>query len=178
MDGNQQGVTHEWADEINIVRLTAVDIDGSAHSTTIIVEVVNRATIELIVPEQQVAIGEDVEFTAVSGAIPDGMGPRVVALIDDVDGDLPPAVIRWSMGDGSTIEQGTHRYAFSTLGRKIVTLTVDDGDGGETEAQVELLVTPAAPNIEDVGEQTVREGDTLEFEMMVLAPTLGPGQFQ
>jgi len=176
---NQPGVSHEWADEgAYEVRLTVVDIDGSEATTMSIVEVTNaEPTVELRIAENLVAIGQLIQFAAVSGDIPDGPEPRVLAVVDDVSGDLPPALVRWEMGDGSMIESGSHRYAYNTLGPKTIRVTIGDGDGGTTEAELQITVTPAAPDIEVVETQHVREGETLNFEFLVEAPSTGPGVF-
>ncbi|MBV70797.1 MAG: hypothetical protein CMH52_05555 [Myxococcales bacterium] len=179
LERNQPGVTHKWADEgAYEVRLTVIDDDGSESSLMRIVEVTNRApTVQLQADSNQVDIGENVLFVALSGDAPADDGARIVALIDDVEGDLPPALVRWEMGDGSVIEAGSHRYAFNSLGQKTVRVTVDDGDGGSTDAEIVLNVTPAAPSIEAIDPQTVREGELLTFDVLVNAPVIGPGQY-
>jgi PKD repeat protein len=176
---NQPGVSHEWADEgVYEVRLTVIDIDGSESTDMAIVEVTNAPpTVELQIAEDLVAIGQNIQFAAISGDIPDGPEPRVLAVVGDVSGDLPPALVRWEMGDGSVIESGSHRYAYNTLGPKTIRVTIGDGDGGTTEAELRITVTPAAPDIEVVETQHVREGETLSFEILVEAPATGPGMF-
>ena len=176
---NQVGVTYSWADEgAYEVRLTARDDDGSESTQMRIIEVTNRPPqVSLQTETNQVAIGEDILFVAVSGEVPDGQGARVVALVDDVAGDLPPARVSWDMGDGSQIESGSHRYAYNVLGQKVVRVTIDDGDGGVTEEEIILNVTPAAPAIEAVPPQTVSEGEQLSFDVLVQAPVIGPGVF-
>jgi PKD repeat protein len=176
---DEPGILHNWADEgAYEVRLTAIDVDQSENTVMRIVEVTNVApVVALQTDDVQVAIGQNIQFATVSGALPAGAGPSVYAVVEDVPGDLPPELVRWEMGDGSVIESGSHRYSYNTLGRKTVTVTVNDGDGGVTEAEIQLTVTPAAPDIEVVEPQSVREGETLVFEFLVQAPATGPGVF-
>jgi DNA-binding beta-propeller fold protein YncE/PKD repeat protein len=177
--GNIQGIEHRWADEgVYEVRMTARDVDGSEHAALLVIEVTNVAPVVVLSTEDhQVAIGEPVRFETISGAPPAGEGARVYAIVEDVAGDLPPRSVEWDMGDGVTVPASVHEYVFNSLGRKVVQVTVSDGDGGESEAEIDLEVTPAAPTIQALAEQSVREGESLTFDVNILAPRLNPQEF-
>ena len=175
----QPGFQYAWPDQgIFEVEVTVRDIDGSESTARTVIEVTNvPPTVDLVTEERQVAIGEPVRFEPSAVRYHQGTD-HGFAVVDDVAGDLlPPGGVVWDMGDGSTVNAATHEYVFNELGTKRVTVTVEDGDGGTAEATIELEVTPAAPAIQDLAAQTVREGETLEFEVNILAPRLNPEQF-
>lgn len=171
-------VTHTYQDDGSYqVRVTVVDEDGSTESAELIADVVNRdPVIRLVANETQVELGQEVRFrTVVDGNVPASATPQIAVVVDDVTADLPPLVVEWDFGDGgiSTELSPTHRFA--ELGELTVRVLIEDKDGGTAEAEIEIEVTAAAPRIEQVAEQRVAEGDTLEFSVLVEAPPLGDG---
>lgn len=173
-------VTHTYPDDGTYqVRVTVVDIDGSTASAELIAEIDNRAPeIEIVANETQVELGQLVQFrTVTNGAVPPSATPQIAVVVDDVAADLPPATVEWHFGDGSepVTDNLSPTYRYAAVGEFIVRVVVIDEEGAEVEAEFELEVTPPAPRIEIVPEQTVAEGETLEFTVGVEAPPLGEG---
>ncbi|MCB9553036.1 MAG: PKD domain-containing protein [Myxococcales bacterium] len=171
-------VTHVYQDDGSYqVRVTVVDEDGSTESAELIADVANRdPVIRLVANETQVELGQEVRFrTVVNGNVPPSPTPQIAVVVDDVAADLPPLVVEWDFGDGgiSTELSPTHRFA--ELGELTVRVLIEDKDGGMAEAELEIEVTAAAPRIQQVAEQQVAEGATLEFSVLVEAPPLGEG---
>lgn len=80
----------------------------------------------------------------------------------DVDGD--PLVYEWHFGDGSVGfgPQPTHTYRDN--GTYLVTVTVDDGEGGVTTADLTVLIANVAPqNVSAGADQQVEAGSPATF---------------
>jgi len=154
--------------------MTAIDLDGSRSTAIVIVDVVNEDPgVEIVTRDLAVEVGEPIQFIVASGEVPAGQGPRIVAMVSDVAGDLPPDPVNWDMGNGQSFDQAEPQYAFPTVGTKTVTVTLEDGDGGTATAEVNIEVTEEAARIEEIPAQSVPEGETLRFSLTVNSPDLG-----
>ena len=173
----QPSTRHRWADDGTYrISMTAIDLDGSRSTAIVIVDVVNQdPVVEIVTRDLAVEVGETIQFVVASGEVPPGQGARVVALVSDVAGDLPPDPVTWDMGigDDGIFEQAEPQFAFNEVGVQTVTVTVADGDGGTATAEVNIEVTEEAARISDLDPQTVAEGDTLRFSLSVNSPDLG-----
>ncbi|MCK6570857.1 PKD domain-containing protein [Myxococcota bacterium] len=156
-------VRHAFPDDgTYLVRLTVVDEDGSVSTTERTVGVENVAPVVRIeVEEDQLDVNVPHTFTAV---------------VEDVDADFPR--VDWDMGDDESYENAlsvTHTYRVQ--GRRVITVSVTDGDGGVATAEVAVEVTRGRPRFVVERVYRGREGDALSFEFQVLAAESDPGVF-
>ena len=172
---DQPSTRHRWADDGTYrVSMTAIDLDGSRSTAVVIIDVVNEdPVVEIVTRDLAVEVGEPIQFIVASGEAPAGQGPRIIAVVTDVAGDLPPDPVTWDMGNGQTFDQAEPQYAFPVVGVQTVTVTVSDGDGGTATAEVNIEVTEEAASIEEIAPQVVAEGENLRFSLNVNSPQLG-----
>lgn len=140
--------TYTWADDgVYTARLTVYDEEDTGTSTDVAVVINNRAPVLTIEADTLDAeLGAPITFTAT---------------VDDAPGDVPR--LRWEMGNGTVIQnQSTFSYTYPNRGVYQVRATVEDGDGGSDEAQLEIRVGSAPPRIDGPLEISGAEGELVE----------------
>lgn len=125
------------------ITLTVEDSDGSLATTIQTIDVANKAPI--------------VEITGPSSE--EVLKPTTFSMnIADVMGDIPPAQIEWDMGDGTiyTYPSAEHpnpltsiTHTFRSETRYLITVTINDGEGGEAEDSLNFTANPRSPTIAD-----------------------------
>jgi len=145
---------YAWPDNGTfLVRLTVEDEDGSEDSAEFTVEIVNAAPqLEIALPEGSLEIGVEQTFTA-----------RVV----DVEDDVP--TITWDMGDGTVLSGAVVRHTYDRIQRFRIRVSVDDGDGGTDEAEVNVDVTRALPRVNAENRYEGVEGEALTIDVVAFA---------
>lgn len=121
-------VTHAFPDDGSYqVVLTVTDSNGLVAVDGISAELTNVAPSALISGPSEVLVGGLAELTAIAS--------------DVGASDEPVLQYRWDFGDGSPIDSGrTAWHFYEAAGDYVVTLTVDDGDGGTTVATWSISV--------------------------------------
>ncbi len=145
-DGSAERVTtspvtaYRWPDgpRDHTVRLTVEDSDGSIAVATQGLSVVNVDPVVSIRPNQErVEAGSPASFTLE---------------VQDVLGDRPgtsdnPLIIEWDVGDGLTAGGATFTHTFASEGRLTLRARFVDGDGGEAEAELPVVVEAPPPTL-------------------------------
>ena len=162
-------VQHAWPDEGDYtVRVTVTDEDGSESTAEHTVHIVNVApTVELSIDDPEPEIGVSYTFTAT---------------VHDVPGDI--ISYTWDMGDDSPPEtDAVVQHAYQLQGPRVITVHVDDGDGGTARAELAVTVTRARPRINcsvlpDLGDEFQgTEGEELQVSCELTSVENEPGQF-
>jgi YVTN family beta-propeller protein len=156
-------VDHAWPDNgTYVVRLTVVDEDGSEATAEHIVTIENVApTVRIEVEENTVDVNVPYTYRAI---------------VTDVAADV--ASVDWEMGDQNTYRnrsEVTHTY--NVQGRRVITVTVDDGDGGTVTGTLIVEVTTGRPRLVFHGPYTGVEGDELVVEFEADAAEIEPGVY-
>ena len=142
-------VLHTFADDgPYTITLTVEDEDGGSSTATWDVLIDNTAPlVALTVP-----------------AITDEGAATTLAAVATDDGVNDVLTVTWDFGDGTTGTGGSVDHAWKQDGTYTVTVTVDDGDGGQVIDSAEITVNNVAPVIArvDVPASGV-EGDDLVF---------------
>ena len=140
---NTLAAPHTYADDDTYtVTFTAIDSDLNEVTKTFTVEVANVAPTVDAGDDQAGEQGDVFAFTATA--------------TDPGEDDL---AYTWDFGDGSTTTGSTASHVYATADNYIVTLTVDDGDGGITTDTLTVTVNAVAPDVDAGPDQTVNEGD-------------------
>jgi len=142
--------SHVYADDgVYTVTLTVADDDGDTTGDTLEVTVNNVPPTVEAGPDQTAYEGDTVNF---SGSFTD-------------PGLADTHTIEWSFGDGSPTASGTltPSHVYADDGVYTVTLTVTDDDGRTTSDTLEVIVNNVPPAVEAGPDQTVNEGDTVNF---------------
>lgn len=170
-DGSPERVTtspvtaYRWPDgpRDHTVRLTVEDSDGSISVATQGLSVVNVDPVVSIRSEQaRVEAGTPARFTLD---------------VNDVVGDRPgssdqPLVIEWDVGDGLRAGGATLTHTFAAEGRVTLRARFEDGDGGEAEAELAVVVEAPPPALlEPTVSVYTEEGD------LVADPTRPIGEY-
>ena len=107
-------------------------------------------------------------FTA-TGTAEEGSTLSFESDAEDVEGDRLSYL--WDFGDGETDERSRALHTFADDGSYTVTLTVDDGDGGQATISQVLTVADVPPSVAISGPASVRkEGDEVQFTASVSDP--------
>ncbi|RLC74996.1 MAG: hypothetical protein DRI81_12855, partial [Chloroflexi bacterium] len=142
--------SHAYADNgIYTVTLTVTDDDGGSGDDTLTVTVSNVAPIVDAGTNQVVDEADTVNFDGSFG--------------DPGSGDTHD--ILWDFGDGITTTgtlSPSHIYTDNDI--YTVTLTVSDDDGGSDDDTLTVTVNNVAPSVDAGPNQTVDEGDTVNFD--------------
>jgi PKD repeat protein len=146
-------ITHVYDDDGQYtVTVTVSDEDGDQATATYSVTVVNVApTIETMSGPVHLLEGQSGGFSAVAS-----------------DPGDDPLTYAWDFGDGSPQGHGdVVQHTFADDGVYLVTLTVQDGDGGVTVSTRLVSVENAAPTVAAVPQLTVNEGQLLSLAGLV-----------
>ena len=141
--------SHVYADNgIYTVALTVTDDDGGIGVDTLTVTVNNVAPAVDVGPDQTVDEGDVVNF---SGSFTD-------------PGSADTHTIDWDFGD-STADSGTltPSHVYADNGTYTVTVTVTDDDGDTSSDTLAVTVSNVAPAVDAGSDQTVDEGDVVNF---------------
>ncbi len=145
------------------ITVTLVDEDGSHARAGVFPVTVKNATPEILMLD---GAGQESEGTAVS----------FQAHAADPAGANDPLVYRWNFGDGSPEMTGAGlssvNHAFGDDGLYLVTVSVDDGDGGADSSAMQVLVENVAPTIALPSVDAVDEGSSFA---LVLGDISDPG---
>lgn len=156
-------VRHAFPDDgTYLVRLTVVDEDGSVSTTERTVIVDNVAPVVRIEAEEdQLDVNVPHTFTAV---------------VEDVEADFPR--VDWEMGDDERYENTLSVvHTYRVQGRRVISVTVTDGDGGVATAEIAVDVTRGRPRFVVEPVYHGREGEPLVVEFTVHAAESDPGVF-
>ncbi|WP_456486401.1 PKD domain-containing protein [Candidatus Alkanophaga liquidiphilum] len=133
-DGNTASggvVTHQYADDgVYTATLTVTDDLGATNSTTVTVEINNRAPSVGIVGPEVTSEGDEVQFEADAS---------------DLDGEI--IAYEWNFGDDATGGGQTVTHTYATAGNYTVILTVTDDDGAKMNATHEIRVLENLPPV-------------------------------
>jgi PKD repeat protein len=141
--------THAYGDNgIYTVNLTVTDDDGGVGYDTLTVTVSNKAPSVSATMISSAQEGDTVNF---GGSFTD-------------PGFLDTHTIKWNFGDGNT-DSGTltPSHVYGDNGIYTVSLTVTDDDGGVGADSFSISVSNVAPTVSAGSDQTVDEGDTVNF---------------
>jgi PKD repeat protein len=142
--------THVYTDNGTFtVTLTVTDNDGGVGTDTLTVTVNNVAPTANAGSNQTVNEGDTVSF---SGSFTD-------------PGSSDIQTISWDFGDSTSDNSGTltPTHVYTDNGTFTVTLTVTDDDGGVGTDTLTVTVNNVAPTANAGSDQTVNEGDTVNF---------------
>ena len=146
-----QNVTHQFANNgVYTVTLTVTDGDGGETTETLEVTVNNVApVISELIGDTNINEGDVANFNA-----------------EAIDSGNDTLTYTWDFGDESELVIGQNvTHTFTNNGTYTVTLTVTDGDGGETTDTLEVIVNNVAPVITNLtGDTNTNEGDIANFE--------------
>ncbi len=152
--------THTYADnDTYIATVTITDSDGATTSREIEVTIANTApVIDSLTGDTEINEGDTATFNAIAR-----------------DAGNDELTYTWDFGDGSPLETTadelpvTHQYADN--GSYIVTLTVDDGEGGSTSSELAITVNNIAPTIAEInGATEVNEGEVVNYNASATDP--------
>ncbi|MCP4090940.1 MAG: PKD domain-containing protein, partial [Gammaproteobacteria bacterium] len=132
-----------------IVTVSVTDDDGGIGTDTLEVTVANVSPVVDAGPDQSVNEGDTVNF---NGSFSD-------AGVEDTH------TFEWDFGDGSPVSSGSlsPSHIYPDNGIYTATLTVTDDDGGVGTDSLEITVANVAPVVDAGPDQTVNEGDTVNF---------------
>ena len=155
--------THTYADNgTYLVQLTAEDSDGSLSTSSRFVSVRNRAPFnaQIIADDTRLDFGEPSRFEV---------------SFEDVPNDV--VSIFWRMGSGNATYTNRRvvNHAYREIGVFTIRVLLTDDDGGETELELDVEVTPAGPRIFLPELDEISEGETLSFEAELRAAETGEG---
>jgi len=157
--------TYRWPDGPRdlTVRLTVEDSDGSVAVASQPLSVVNVDPIVSIRSEQ--------------ARVEAGTPARFSVEVQDVAGDRPgtsdrPLAVEWDVGAGLAPGAATLTHTFASEGRVTLRVRFEDGDGGEGEAELLVVVEAPPPTVLD-GVVAV----STELGAPVPTPTLPIGEF-
>ncbi|MCP3950789.1 MAG: PKD domain-containing protein, partial [Desulfobacterales bacterium] len=145
-----QTPTHVYADNgTYTVTLTVTGDTVGVGSDSLSVTVSNVAPIVDAGPDQTADEGDTVAF---AGSFTD-------------PGTEDTHTVTWDFGDGTPVVSGTltPSHVYADDGAYTVTLTVVDNDGGIGGDTLVVTVNNVAPTVEAGPDQTVNEGDTVNF---------------
>lgn len=161
-------VEHAWPDNGSyLVRLTVVDEDGSEAVAENTVQIDNVApTVRIVLEEPTVDVNVPYTYRAE---------------VTDVAGDV--GSVDWDMGDEHTYanrREVVHTY--TAQGRRVITVTVDDGDGGEATATAAVEISQGRPRFVIGGPYEGVEGEpmvvTFEVNSAEIEPNVYDGPVQ
>ena len=142
-------VLHTFADDgPYTITLTVEDEDGGSSTATWDVLIDNVAPLVAL---------------TVPATTDEGAATTLVAVVTD-DGVNDVLTVTWDFGDGTTGTGASVDHAWKQDGTYTVTVTVDDGDGGQVIDSAEITVNNVAPVIARVDAPASGvEGDDLVF---------------
>jgi PKD repeat protein len=142
-------VVHAFKDDGTYqVMLTVTDDDGTESSTTLEVNVENRAPVSIAGHNQTTRTGIPARF--------DGRGSF------DMDGTV--VLYKWEFGDGETATGPVVTHAFPSPRSFIVWLEVTDDDGATSRNNLTMVIENVKPVAKITGTLTVFSGDDVELD--------------
>ncbi len=153
--GEAYGTSAEWSaagyngDATGRARVQCEDDEGRTTTEVAVISVLN--------------VDPVVEALSVSGTLSEGESLTFNAEASDIEGDR--LTLYWDFGDGETGERDGARHSYVDDGSYVVTLTVDDGDGGVVSETLDLVIANAAPgaSLSYAPLYNIREGDEVSF---------------
>ncbi|PVX23992.1 MAG: hypothetical protein CW691_08925 [Candidatus Bathyarchaeum sp.] len=159
-DGNTAAsvtADHAYADDgVYIVTLAVTDDDGATDTTTHEIAVSNVAPLADAGEDKKLAEGSTVSF----------VGSASDAGVADI------LTISWDFGDGNSDTTGTLNptHVYADDGDYLGTLTVADDDGESATDTLMVTVTNVAPVVDAGADQTLDEGDAVNFNGVASDP--------
>ncbi|MCO4769605.1 MAG: PKD domain-containing protein [Deltaproteobacteria bacterium] len=142
-------VVYTYADDgVFTVTVTVTDDDGATDVTSAQIVVNNVAPVITVLSGD--LAGNEGDLLSWEGAATD------VGVLDIL-------TYSWDFGDGNTATGTNVTNIFANEGQYVVTLTVDDGDGGVTTSTLTVVVGNLAPSVTSVNAAGGDEGDPLTW---------------
>ena len=159
-------VEHLYADN-GVYTVTVVVTDPSSGSDTATVEV----TVDNVPPLFTALVGDS------SGAL--GESLLFQATASDIAGSADALLWTWDFGDGTVSEVGydlsSVSHVWTEVGSFVLSVTLDDGDGGVVEEQIGVLIDNPGPTASEVaGDETLDEGSEGIWSLTATDTSGGP----
>jgi VCBS repeat-containing protein len=132
--------------------------DSNTATVTITINHVNHPPVAAAGPDQTVNEGDTVAFDGSQSS--------------DVDDDS--LTYSWLFSDGGTATGATPTHVYGDEGVYTVTLTVDDGHGGQSSSTLKVTVNDVPPTLTLGGDSSVNEGAVYTLALGASDPYGGP----